>query len=131
MRVVRLPYAGLAPSDVNNTDFEYRASTDLTQHTSACMQVSTYFVYVHICLCCIIFLKCCISKHTVYYSYLVIQFHYHFSFALLLCINYLSLFQELIFTVFVSVLVSVLVDCFHQPQRNIHVGLLVRCIFLR
>ena len=46
MRVVRLPYAGLAPSDVyNNTDFEYRAKTDLTEHTSACMQVSTCISY--------------------------------------------------------------------------------------
>ena len=41
MRVVRLPYAGLAPSDTNTTDFEYRSKTDLTLHTSACMQVST------------------------------------------------------------------------------------------
>ena len=46
MRVVRLPYAGLAPSDTNTTDFEYRSKTDLTLHTSACMQVSTS-IYSH------------------------------------------------------------------------------------
>ena len=57
MRVVRLPYAGLAPSDVNSTDFEYRAKTDLTQHTSACMQVSKCIscTYMYVCLSCIIF----------------------------------------------------------------------------
>jgi hypothetical protein len=37
MRLVRLPYSGLAPQGFNNTE-EGRAKTDFTLHTAACMQ---------------------------------------------------------------------------------------------
>jgi hypothetical protein len=38
MRIVRLPYAGLAPKGFNDSNGYERSKVDLTLHTAACMQ---------------------------------------------------------------------------------------------
>ena len=45
MRVIRLPYAGLAPQGFNDSDPESKSTTDFTLHTSACMRVRSLIMY--------------------------------------------------------------------------------------
>ena len=49
--MIRLPYAGLAPPDFNNTDPESKGKVDFTLHTAACMQVKLA-IALHAYSCC-------------------------------------------------------------------------------
>ena len=50
MRVIRLPYAGFAPPDFNNTDPASKSLIDFTMHTAACMQVRCFSFSISVIL---------------------------------------------------------------------------------
>ena len=82
MRVIRLPYAGLAPPNFNNSDPTQKGTTDFTSHTAACMQVGTYTISL---------LSVYITILSLFLCYLYLRFNFCTYFSTFFSPNLLSL----------------------------------------